>query len=95
MIVRILTEDQYRLADTHMDEVRKLDDELDAALEANDSTRFDASLEELVALVRAHGQPLPMDEVVASDLIVPAPDMSLAEAKTRLSAIEAKAQPEE
>ena len=93
MIVRILTEDQFRLDDEDLPEVRRLDDELDSALNSGDSSAFDATLSQLVAYVRGHGHPLGMDEVLPSEMIVPAPDMTLEEARARLHAVEAKQAP--
>ena len=77
MIVRIMTEDQFRLDDSNLAEVQRLDAALDGAEERGDAVAFAAALQELVGYVRQHGTPVAMDEVVASDLIVPAADMSL------------------
>jgi hypothetical protein len=93
MIVRIQTENQYRLDDEYMDDVRQLDDELDASVASNDSAGFHAALQKLIALVEKHGQTIPDDEIVPSDLIVPAPDMTLDEAQAQLHAMEAQQAP--
>ena len=93
MIVRIMTEDQYRLDDSHMAEVQRLDKTLDDAEERGDDAAFTATLQVLTAYVRQHGEVVAMDEVVASDLIIPAADMSLQEAKERLQVMEAKSKP--
>jgi hypothetical protein len=95
MIVRIMTEDQYRLGEDHLAEVRRLDETLDAALEGGDAPAFSTALRQLVDFVRQNGTQVPMDEVVPSDLIIPAPDMTLEEAKARLQAVEAKSPAEE
>ena len=93
MIVRILTEDQFRLNDEDLPEVRRLDDELEGALERGDSSAFASSLSQLVTYVRGRGQPLGIDEVLPSDMIVPAPDMTLEEARARLHTVEVKTPP--
>lgn len=90
MIVRIMTDEQYRLDDSHLAEMQRLDKALDGAEERGDAVAFTAALRELTAYVQQHGTPVAMDEVVASDMIVPAPDMSLEEAKERLHSMEAK-----
>ncbi len=90
MIVRILTEDQYRIDDSHLSEVQRLDAALDGAEERGDAEGFATALQALAGFVREHGTPVAMDEVVASDLIVPAPDMTLEEAKSRLKSAEMK-----
>lgn len=92
MIVRIMTEDQYRLTDDHAAELQRLDDTLDHAMESGDTAGFDRALHQIVNFVRQNGQRVSVDEVVPSDAIIPAPDMSLHEAKSRLHTIEAKQQ---
>ncbi|MFI5272432.1 MAG: hypothetical protein ACHQ4H_05280 [Ktedonobacterales bacterium] len=89
MIIRIMTEDQFRLDDRYLPDVQRLDDQLEAALDSGDDPAFTATLNELTAFVREHGQTLPLEEVVSSDLIIPAPDMTLAEARARLHPVEA------
>lgn len=95
MIVRIMTEDQYRLDDGDTAELQRLDDALEQAMESGDEGRFSTTLSQLVDYVRQHGKTVGMDEVLPSDAIVPAPDMSLEEAKSRLRAVEAQQQPGE
>jgi hypothetical protein len=89
VIVRIMTEDQYRLADEQLPEVQRLDDDLEKAVDSGDDESFRAALGQLIAFVRAHGEAVAMEEVVPSDLMIPAPDMSLAEAKSRLHPVPA------
>jgi PspA-Associated protein len=84
VIVRIMTEDQYRLPDEQLSAVQRLDDDLEKALDSGDDESFRTALSQLIAFVRAHGEAVAIEEVVPSDLMIPAPDMSLAEAKSRL-----------
>ncbi len=93
MIVRIMTDNQYRLDDENLAEVRRLDDTLDAALERGDAQGFASALHELVDYVRQHGQVVPDAEVIPSDLMSPAPDMTLEEARTRLHTADVKPNP--
>ena len=88
MIVRIMTEDQYRIDDAHTAEISQLDDALEQALEGDDDSAFQQALQHIIAFVQQHGQPVPMEEVVASDVIVPAHDMSREEARQRLHSVE-------
>jgi hypothetical protein len=81
MIVRIATEGQYRLNDDAVARVNTLDNEAVAAVEAGDEARFAELFGQLIALVRAEGEPLPEDELHGSDVIVPPPDTSFAEAR--------------
>jgi hypothetical protein len=95
MIVRIMAEDQYRVTNEQMPEVQRLDEALDHAVELNDDDAFAATLQQLVTFVREHGEVVPDEEVVPSDIIIPAPDMSLAEAQARLHPVETPPAPSE
>lgn len=82
MIVRIISEGQYRLDSAVLDELNAVDAEIVAAVGQEDDERFRDLLARLFALVRERGQPLPPDELVPSDVVLPPPDLTLAEAKT-------------
>jgi hypothetical protein len=81
MIVRISAEGQYDLDDALHEQLNELDDAVVAAVEAGDEARFAELFGQLIALVRAEGEPLPEDELHGSDVIVPPPDTSFAEAR--------------
>ena len=81
MIVRIATEGQYELADADVAELNHLDNEAVSVCEASDEAGFRAVYERLLAFVRTHGEPLPDDELTGSDVILPPPDVTLAEAR--------------
>ena len=80
MIVRIATEDQYRLPDEDAQRLNELDNEVVTAVEADDEDRFHALFEEMLALVRSDGRKLGDDELEESDVILPPPDTSFVEA---------------
>jgi hypothetical protein len=80
MIVRISGEDQYRLDPAQDERLNKLDNDVLAAIETGEEGRFRAAYENLLAFVRANGTPVADDELEGSDLILPPPDISLAEA---------------
>jgi hypothetical protein len=84
MIARIMTENQYRLSDEDAAELDRLDDPLDDAIQSGDDLAFATALEKVLNFVREHGVVVPVDEVVPSDVIIPAPDMSVAEAQKYL-----------
>jgi hypothetical protein len=88
MIVRILTDNQYRLDDQHGTQLNQLDEQLVAAMAANDSERFGEALQQVIALVHESGTLVGMEEVLPSNIIVPAPDMSLDEARFLLHHVE-------
>jgi hypothetical protein len=80
VIVRISTEDQYRLPDGDATRLNDLDNEAVAAVEAGDEDRFHEVFEEMIALVRNDGHKLGDDELEESDVILPPPDLSFSEA---------------
>ncbi len=88
MIVRIQEDNQYRLDDQHGAEVEHLDERLTQAIQQNDTDAFTSTLQEVVAFIQREGTPVANDEVVTSDLIIPAADMSLDEAREALAKAE-------
>ncbi|MGK5642875.1 PspA-associated protein PspAA [Streptomyces sp. URMC 126] len=85
MIVRIMGEGQWKLADSHFAELNALDDELLDEMESGDEDGFRRTLGALLEAVRRMGSPLPDDALEPSELILPAPDASLAEVRAMLS----------
>ncbi|MEU9169298.1 hypothetical protein ACI2L1_22650 [Streptomyces sp. NPDC019531] len=85
MIVRIMGEGQVRLADSHLADLNKLDDELLAEMENGDGPGFRRTLQALLARVRELGTPLPDDSLEPSELILPSEDATLEEVRDLLS----------
>jgi CBS-domain-containing membrane protein len=83
MIVRILGENQYRVDDVHKETITNLDEDLLVAIDTDNHDRFQSLLSQILTLIRQHEE-VPADELVSSDLIVPAPDMTLEEARKYL-----------
>ena len=81
MIVRILTEGQYDLPGAHIDELNAIDNKLVEVVEAENRDEFDVLLKTMLDLVRNNGTPVPMEEIVESDLVLPEPDITLEEAE--------------
>ena len=81
MIVRISSEGQYNLPGSYIDQLNEIDNQLVEAVAAEDEAAFETLLERMLALVREHGEPVPVDELVESDLILPEPDLTLREAE--------------
>lgn len=84
MIVRILGEGQLDVPDAELDELNRLDDAVQDAVQAGDEARFADALAGLLARVRKSGAPLPADMLVPSDLVLPSPDASLPEVRELL-----------
>ena len=85
MIVRISTEGQYEVPDELYEELNRLDNEAVTAVEAEDESRFAQTYGELLELVRSRGTPLAGDDLHESALILPPPDLTLAEAGAQFS----------
>ena len=81
MIVRISSEGQYNLPGSYIDRLNEIDNALVEAVEAEDQSAFETLLKQMLDLVREHGEPVPVDELVESDLILPEPDLTLLEAE--------------
>ena len=81
MIVRISSEGQYNLPGSFIDRLNEIDNALVEAVAAEDQSEFETLLKQMLDLVRDNGQPVPLDELVESDLILPEPDLTLLEAE--------------
>lgn len=81
MIVRILTEGQFNLPGAFIDELNELDNQLVEVVEQDDNEKFGPALKALLDLVRENGTPVPVEELVESDLVLPEPDITLKEAE--------------
>jgi hypothetical protein len=85
MIVRILNEGQWKLSDGAVRELSSLDDAVEAAVTAGSQEELAAALHSLLEQVRSTGTPVPDNELVDSDLILPAADATLEEVEELLS----------
>ncbi|MBM3934064.1 MAG: hypothetical protein FJ319_07150 [SAR202 cluster bacterium] len=81
MIVRIMTEGQYMLPGSYIDRLNAIDDRIVDMVANNDRVKFQAELKKMLDLVRQKGRPVPWDELVESDIVLPHPDITIDEAK--------------
>ncbi len=81
MIIRILTEGQYNLPGAFIDDLNELDNKLVEVVEREDRESFGPALKALLDLVRDNGTPVPVEELIESDLVLPEPDITLKEAE--------------
>lgn len=81
MIVRVLHDNQYRLESSYLDELNGLDNRLVEVVNSGDEESFRNLLGEMVALVKSKGEALSPYEIATSDVILPAEDLTLAEAQ--------------
>ena len=85
MIVRILGEGQFRLDDDASAKLTVLDKDVDAAVHAGDEAVFKMALGAAVKLVRQSGLPVPDDEFVTADYILPFSDATIDEVRKLLT----------
>ena len=83
MIVRIMGEGQFELPDESMERLNELDDALEAALE--DEQSFPAALTALLEGVRASGSRIADEELVTSDVVLPAAEATVDEVRALLT----------
>lgn len=80
MIVRILTEGQYKLSSNYLDQLNEIDNKIVEMVETDNKESFHKLLEEMLNLVRKNGTPVPIDEITESDIVLPEPDITINEA---------------
>ena len=85
MIIRILGEGQYDVADEALTRLNELDGALEAAVETGDEAAFTAALADLLDGVRTLGVAHASDSLDESDLILPPADATLEEVRELLS----------
>jgi hypothetical protein len=85
VIVRLLGDGQFRVADDLLSHLNELDARVVRAVEAGDEQALWDGLQALADAVRRNGAKLGDDELVPSDAIVPPEDLSLEEAKDLLA----------
>ena len=85
MIIRILGEGQYDVADNALDRLNELDAALEAAVDAGDEAAFATALTGLLDGVRTAGVAHPSDSLDESDLILPYPDATIDQVRQLLN----------
>ena len=85
MIVRLMGEGQFRVADELGERLNELDDRAQAAADAEDEPGLDRILDEMWRLVQAEGERLADDDLSASDVAIPPSDLTLEETKKLFS----------
>ena len=85
MIVRILNEGQWKLSDEAVRRLSDLDDQVESAVSAGSQEQLAEALHSLLEQVRSTGMPIPDDELLDSDLILPSADATVEEVQDLLS----------
>jgi hypothetical protein len=78
-------EGQLRLDDAAVEELNRLDANLEAAVERNDEAAFEPALQALLDRARQVGTLLPADTIEPSDLILPREGATIDEVRELLS----------
>ncbi len=85
MIIRILSEGQFDVPDDGIDALNELDDKLESAIAAEDEPSFAAALGALLDRVRQLGEPVALDALIPSDLVLPHDSATLVEVRDLLA----------
>ena len=81
MIVRISGEGQWRLPDSDRERLNELDNEIARALDSCSQDEFKSLLAKLADEVRSRGERVPDEELATSDVVLPAIDTTVEEAR--------------
>lgn len=81
MIVRIAGEGQYHVGSSALDTLDEIDHRLVESVEKGSREDFYRLLGEMHEVVHREGKPVPVEEIVESDLVLPPPDTTLEEAR--------------
>jgi PspAA-like protein len=81
LIVRISTEGQYELSDADAEALNELDNEAVLVCDSGDVPGFHATYSQMLELIRSRGRRLEEDDLASSEIILPPPDVTLAEAR--------------
>lgn len=84
MIIRILSEGQFDVPDSEVDQLNELDSALESAIDSGDDDAFSDALAQLLGRVRDSGDVVALDALVPSDLVLPDPSATLAEVRDLL-----------
>ena len=85
MIVRVMNEGQYEVADDVVERLNALDRQATEALDGNDESQLQQALEEMLNAVRTSGTRLPDDALASSQVVVPPSDFTLDETRKLMS----------
>jgi hypothetical protein len=84
MIVRILGEGQFDVAEHTIEALNTIDTQLQVAVDGGDEVGFQEALRSLLALVREVGERVPDDYLGPSELVLPNADATIEEVRALL-----------
>jgi PspAA-like protein len=86
MIVRVLNGGgQFEVSEGVVARLNELDERATAALDESDETEVGALLAQMTQIVQSEGTRVPDDDLSASGLVIPPPDLSLGELRALFS----------
>lgn len=85
MIVRVLNEGQWQLADSAVADLNTIDDAIERAVRSANQDELTKALKSLHDQVRSTGTPVADDSLDDSDLILPGSEATLADVEQLLS----------
>jgi hypothetical protein len=89
VIVRILSEGQFEIDETHLAHLEELDQAMFDAMEHDDETAFAAALNAVLEAVRSEGKAVDPTEIGPSDLVVPHEGSTIKEIRELLASEDA------
>lgn len=84
MIIRILGEGQFDVAEHTVEALNGIDAQLQEAVDSDDEVGFREALRSLLALVREVGERVPDDYLGPSELVLPNADATIEEVRALL-----------
>ncbi len=79
MIIRVQGSGQYRIADSAIDGLNALDNQLQEAVSTHNEHAVTSLLYKMIAFVQTQGTPVDHDEIVPSDAILPPDNLTYEE----------------
>ena len=81
MIIRILGDGQFRLDDSLLDRLNKIDNKIVNHVSQGNKKEYAKDLANLISTVKELAEPLDPVEIISSDIIIPPSDLLFEEAR--------------
>lgn len=81
MIIRILGEGQFRLDDSLVQKINKIDNQIVDHVSKGKKTEYVQDLANLISTIKQLAEPVDPVEILPSDIIIPPSDLSFEEAR--------------
>lgn len=81
MIIRILGEGQFRLDDSLVQRINKIDNQIVDHVSKNEKAEYSRDLANLISTIKELAEPVDPVDILPSDIIIPPSDLSFEEAR--------------